>query len=218
MKNFISKLVLVCLFLGFTLYTFAAQTPNEIQQAKTIRGVVTEQNTNDPLPGTSVYVKGTTVGTITDMDGRYQLNVPSEDAVLVFSFIGKRTVEQSVRGATVIDVVMEDDATMLEELVYTGYMTQRKADLTGSVSMATSSDIIKNPSANAMKALQGKLSGVHITTNGGNPAEDVNIQIRGLSSLSGGVKPLIVLDGMPRLWHTLIKKWKTPLRSVVWFD
>lgn len=197
MKNFISKLVLVCLFLGFTLYTFAAQTPNEIQQAKTIRGVVTEQNTNDPLPGTSVYVKGTTVGTITDMDGRYQLNVPSEDAVLVFSFIGKRTVEQSVRGATVIDVVMEDDATMLEELVYTGYMTQRKADLTGSVSMATSSDIIKNPSANAMKALQGKLSGVHITTNGGNPAEDVNIQIRGLSSLSGGVKPLIVLDGMP---------------------
>ncbi|WP_053827054.1 SusC/RagA family TonB-linked outer membrane protein [Lascolabacillus massiliensis] len=197
MKNFISKLALVCLFLGFTLYTFAAQTPNEIQQAKTIRGVVTEQNTNDPLPGTSVYVKGTTVGTITDMDGRYQLNVPSEDAVLVFSFIGKRTVEQSVRGATVIDVVMEDDATMLEELVYTGYMTQRKADLTGSVSMATSSDIIKNPSANAMKALQGKLSGVHITTNGGNPAEDVNIQIRGLSSLSGGVKPLIVLDGMP---------------------
>ncbi|WP_019538180.1 SusC/RagA family TonB-linked outer membrane protein [Proteiniphilum acetatigenes] len=197
MKNFISKLALVCLFLGFTLYTFAAQTPNQIQQAKTIRGVVTEQNTNDPLPGTSVYVKGTTVGTITDMDGRYQLNVPSEDAVLVFSFIGKRTVEQSVRGATVIDVVMEDDATMLEELVYTGYMTQRKADLTGSVSMATSSDIIKNPSANAMKALQGKLSGVHITTNGGNPAEDVNIQIRGLSSLSGGVKPLIVLDGMP---------------------
>jgi len=154
MKNFISKLVLVCLFLGFTLYTFAAQTPNEIQQTKTIRGVVTEQNTNDPLPGTSVYVKGTTVGTITDMDGRYQLNVPSEDAVLVFSFIGKRTVEQSVRGATVIDVVMEDDATMLEELVYTGYMTQRKADLTGSVSMATSSDIIKNPSV-AGKTFRG---------------------------------------------------------------
>ncbi|SFS37986.1 TonB-linked outer membrane protein, SusC/RagA family [Porphyromonadaceae bacterium NLAE-zl-C104] len=197
MKNFISKLALVCLFLGITVYTFATQMPDEAQQAKTIRGVVTEQSTNEPLPGTSVYVKGTTVGTITDMDGRYQLNVPSENAVLVFSFIGKKTVEQSVRGATVIDVVMEDDATMLEELVYTGYMTQRKADLTGSVSMATSSDIIKNPSANAMKALQGKLSGVHITTNGGNPAEGVNIQIRGLSSLSGGVKPLIVLDGMP---------------------
>ena len=197
MKNFISKLTLVCLFLGITVYTFATQMPNEAQQAKTIRGVVTEQITNEPLPGTSVYVKGTTVGTITDMDGRYQLNVPSEDAVLVFSFIGKKTVEQSVRGATVINVVMEDDATVLEELVYTGYMTQRKADLTGSVSIATSNDIIKNPSANAMKALQGKLSGVHITTNGGNPAEGVNIQIRGLSSLSGGVKPLIVLDGMP---------------------
>lgn len=171
--------------------------PDEIQQAKTVRGVVVEQSTNEPLVGASVYVRGTTVGTTTNVDGQYQLNVPSEDAVLVFSFLGKRTIEQPVRGMTVIDVVMEDDATMLDELVYTGYMTQRKADITGSVAMANASDLIKNPSANAMKALQGKLSGVHITVNGGNPAESVNIQVRGLSSLSGGVRPLIVLDGMP---------------------
>ena len=197
MKNFINKLVLACLFLGINVYTFAIQMPDEIKQAKTIRGIVTEQGTNEPLPGTSVYVKGTTIGTTSDVDGKYQLNVPSEESILVFSFIGKKTVEHPVRGMTVIDIVMEDDATMLEEVVYTGYMTQRKADLTGSVSIATSSDIIKNPSANAMKALQGKLSGVHITTNGGNPAEGVTIQVRGLSSLSGGVKPLIVLDGMP---------------------
>lgn len=197
MKNFISKLVLVCLFLGFTVYAFATQLPDETQQDKTVRGVVIEQNTNEPLPGASVYVKGTTVGTTTDIDGRYQLEVSSEDAVLVFSFIGKKTVERSVRGVTVINVVMEDEATMLDEVVFTGYMTQKKADLTGSVSIAASTDIIRNPSANAMKALQGKLPGVYITTNGGNPAEHVNIQIRGLSSLSGGVKPLIVLDGMP---------------------
>lgn len=197
MKNFICKLALVCLFLGFSVYTFATRTPNEVQQAKIVRGVVTEQVSGEPLPGASVYVKGTTIGTTTDIDGKYQLNVPSEDAILVFSFIGKKTMELSVRGMTAVDVLMEEDATMLDEVVYTGYMTQRKADLTGSVSMATSSDIIKNPSANAMKSLQGKLSGVHITTNGGNPAEGVTIQVRGLSSLSGGVKPLIVLDGMP---------------------
>src|SRR5690606_31005080 len=80
---------------------------------------------------------------------------------------------------------------------YTGYMTQKKADLTGSIVMADADDIAKNPAANAMKSLQGKLAGVHITTNGGDPSESVGIQIRGISSLSGGVKPLIVLDGMP---------------------
>lgn len=197
MKDFLSKLVLVCFFSMLGIYTWANTMPDEMQQAKTVRGVVIEQSTNEPLVGASVYVRGTTVGTTTNVDGQYQLNVPSEDAVLVFSFLGKRTIEQPVRGMTVIDVAMEDDATMLDELVYTGYMTQRKADITGSVAMANADDLIKNPSANAMKALQGKLSGVHITVNGGNPAENVNIQVRGLSSLSGGVRPLIVLDGMP---------------------
>src|SRR5690606_27706850 len=100
------------------------------------------------------------------------------------------------RSAAVIDVQLEDNAAMLSE-VYIGYMTQRKADVTGSIAMATAADIAKNPSANAMKSLQGKLAGVHITTNGGNPAEGVSVQIRGLSSLSGGVTPLNVLDGMP---------------------
>ncbi len=197
MKDFSSKLVLICFFSLFGFYTWASSMPEEIKQAKTVRGVVIEQSTNEPLMGASVYVRGSTVGTTTNMDGEYQLNVPSEDAVLVFSFLGKRTIEQPVRGVAVIDVVMEDDATMLDELVYTGYMTQRKADITGSVSMASASDLVKNPSANAMKALQGKLSGVHITVNGGNPAENVTVQVRGLSSLSEGVRPLIVLDGMP---------------------
>ncbi|MFV0267747.1 MAG: SusC/RagA family TonB-linked outer membrane protein, partial [Draconibacterium sp.] len=149
------------------------------------------------LIGVNVYIKGTTTGTATDTDGKYEINVPSEDAVLVFSYIGNKIIERAVRGETVIDVVMEADAAMLSEVVYIGYMTQKKADMTGSVSIAKSDDLEKNPSANAMKSLQGKLSGVHITTNGGNPAEGVNIQIRGLSSLSGAVRPLIVLDGMP---------------------
>lgn len=197
MKDFFSKLVLVCFFSLFGINSWASLMPDEIEQAKTVRGVVVEQSTNEPLVGASVYVRGTTVGTTTDANGQYQLNVPSEESVLVFSFLGKRTMELPVKGLTIIDVVMEDDATMLDELVYTGYMTQRKADITGSVAMASASDLIKNPSANAMKALQGKLSGVHITVNGGNPAENVNIQVRGLSSLSGGVRPLIVLDGMP---------------------
>src|SRR5690606_37095824 len=95
-----------------------------------------------------------------------------------------------------IHIVMENEDNLLSE-VYVGYMMQRKADVTGSIAMATAADIAKNPAANAMKSLQGKLSGVHITTNGGNPAEGVTVQVRGLSSLSGAVRPLIVLDGMP---------------------
>src|SRR5690625_5779536 len=89
------------------------------------------------------------------------------------------------------------NSELLEEVIVTGYMSQRKRDLTGSIAMTSESDISKNTSANVMKSLQGKMAGVHITTNGGNPTESVSVQIRGLSSLSGAVRPLIVLDGMP---------------------
>ena len=191
------RIILTCLLSCFVLYSYSMSETDNINQSKTVRGVVIEQITNEPLAGASVYVKGTTIGTMTDVNGSYQLNVPSDNSILVFSFIGKQTIERSVSGLSVIDVVLEEDATLLDEVVFTGYMTQRKADLTGSISIATSADIVRNPSANAMKALQGKMAGVHITTNGGNPAESVNIQVRGLSSLSGGVQPLIVLDGMP---------------------
>ena len=192
MKN-VSKILLICLFSAFAAYFSVGRA-----QQKQIRGTVTEEGTNEVLAGVGVYEKGTARGVITDFDGKYVIDVASEDAILVFSYLGQKTVEYSVKGLTELNVAMEEDATMLSEVVvYTGYMTQRKADLTGSVVMATATDIEKNPAVNAMKSLQGKLSGVYITTNGGNPAESVTVQIRGLSSLSGGVSPLIVLDGMP---------------------
>lgn len=184
-----------CLLWIYSVYSAWAVQPSTAQE-RIVRGVVREAVTREPLTGVSVYVKGTAIGTVTDDAGRYQLSVPQSNDVLVFSFTGKKTIEQIIGTSTEINIAMEDDETMLEE-VYVGYMTQRKADLTGSIAIANSDDIAKNPSANAMKSLQGKLAGVHITTNGGNPAEGVNVQIRGLSSLSGGVRPLIVLDGMP---------------------
>ncbi|MDR1171785.1 MAG: TonB-dependent receptor [Bacteroidales bacterium] len=194
MKNLIhqiNKTLLTCLLLSFALYSSA-------QQTKVIRGTVLEEGADEPLVGVSVYIKGTATGTVTNIDGKYEINTGSEDAILVFSFVGKKTEERAVRGLTIIDVTLEDDATALSEVViYTGYMTQRKADVTGSIAIAGASDIGKNPSANAMKSLQGKLSGVHITTNGGNPSEDVGVQVRGKTSLAGDIQPLIVLDGMP---------------------
>ncbi len=188
--------ILACLLLGPAVHASAANMAHTLSQDRVIQGTVTEAGTNEPLPGASVRIKGTTVGAVTNEAGKYELKISSEKAILVFSYLGKKSIERSVNGLAVLNVSMEDDGTMLSE-VYIGYMTQRKADLTGSIAIATASDIAKNPSANAMRSLQGKLAGVHITTNGGSPTEGVNIQIRGLSSLSGSVRPLIVIDGMP---------------------
>lgn len=167
-----------------------------IQQQQIVTGQVVDSDTGEPLIGVNVLVQGTTNGTATDIDGYYSIQAPG-DAVLVFSYIGYEKLEIPVNGRRSFNVSMRSDATMLGEVVvYTGYMSQRKADLTGSVSMAATKDI-KKTSANVMKNLQGKMAGVKISVNGGNPAESVGIQIRGLSSLSGAVSPLIVLDGMP---------------------
>lgn len=193
--NLVHRLCIAFLFCTFFLQAKAIQSPALLQQ-KIIRGEVRESGTNTVLAGVNVRVKGKTGGTITNANGLYEIRVDSKESILVFSYTGKKTEERPVGGNDRIDVDLTDETNMIAE-VYVGYMTQRKADLTGSVAIANASDIAKNPSANAMKSLQGKLAGVHITTNGGNPAEGVNVQIRGLSSLSGGVKPLIVLDGMP---------------------
>lgn len=190
-----NRMMWICLLLGLGSQ-FATAKSFLILQDQVVRGKVSEAGTNEPLAGVSVRVKGTTVGTTTNALGNYEIRITSQEAILVFSYTGKRPVERPVEGLTVVDVIMEEDQHMLEE-VYIGYMTQKKADLTGSIVTAGASDIAKNPAANAMKSLQGKLAGVHITTNGGNPSEGVSVQVRGISSLSGGVRPLIVLDGMP---------------------
>jgi len=166
---------------------------NPEQARKRITGSVTERS-GEVLPGVNVVVKGTTNGTITDINGIYTIEVEN-NAVLVFSYIGKKTVEMTVGNRTNISVVLDDDSQVLQEVVVTGYMTQKKADLTGALAMAASVDIEKNPNANAMRSLQGKLPGVYITTDG-NPAENVGIQIRGITSMRGG-DPLIIVDGQP---------------------
>jgi len=193
-----NRIMWLCLLIGLVVQFRAVGSPLTGIQERVVRGKVSEAGTNEPLAGVSVRVKGTSVGTVTNQQGDYEIRIASEEAILTFSYTGKKSIERLVKGSTTIDATMEDDQYMLAEAeVYTGYMTQKKADLTGSIVMADADDIAKNPAANAMKSLQGKLAGVHITTNGGDPSESVGVQIRGISSLSGGVKPLIVLDGMP---------------------
>lgn len=190
------KLLLACFLIFQVLCWPVYGSATKFYQNRVIKGTVTEKETGTPLAGVNISVKNSETITVTNSDGQFEITVPSEDAVLVFTYAGKRTEERAVAGVSVMHVSLENEVGLLEE-VYVGYMVQKKKDLTGAISLASSEDIAKNPSANVMKSLQGKLAGVYITTNGGNPAEGVGIQIRGLSSLSGGVRPLIVLDGMP---------------------
>ncbi|MEK6479398.1 TonB-dependent receptor [Catalinimonas sp. 4WD22] len=170
-------------------------TVTEEVAAITVSGTVTSQVEGEGLPGVNVMVKGSNIGTITDIDGNYNLNVPNNDDILVFSSIGYTTQEVPVNGRTSIDVAMAEDVQSLEEIVVVGYGTAKKEDLTGaiaSVDIENSRDI---PNANAVQSLRGTVAGVVVTDNG-RPGSDASIQIRGRNSISASNQPLIVLDGV----------------------
>ena len=166
------------------------------QQTKTVTGKVTDSS-GTPLPGVTIVVKGTTTGIITNMDGNYLLaNIPS-DGTLIFSFVGMRTQEIAVTGKAAIDVVMQEETVGIEEVVAVGYGTQRKKDLTGSISKVSGEEIIQPSTSSFDQMLQGKVAGVQITQTTGAPGGNVNIMVRGVSSITGGNQPLYVIDGFP---------------------
>jgi TonB-linked SusC/RagA family outer membrane protein len=159
---------------------------------KQITGRITDPG-GQPLPGVTITIKGTPRGTITDPGGNYSLsNVPA-DAVLVFSFIGMKTEEVSVREKSVIDLVMEEETVGIEEVVAVGYGTQKKVSLTGAISSIKGTDLITTKNENVTNMLSGKISGVRIVQRTGEPGDFASsIQIRGLGA------PLVVIDGVPR--------------------
>ena len=151
----------------------------------------------DAIPGVTVVLKGTTVGTTSDANGNYTLTIPDsqQNGSLLFSFIGYATKEVRIGNQTVLNVTLLPDTRALEEVVVTGYMTQRKADLTGAISVVTSDVVEKNSYANVLQGLQGRVPGVQITGDG-SPVGNAGIQIRGLTSFRSA-PPLIVVDGLP---------------------
>jgi TonB-linked SusC/RagA family outer membrane protein len=165
-------------------------------QQKEVTGRVADEK-NQPLEGITVSVKGTTVGTVTGADGMYTVKA-SPGQTLEFTFIGRAPEEKMVGAEDKIDIILKTQgASNLGEVVVTGYMTQRKADLTGSISVVTSQDLNKNHgSTNILESLQGVVPGMHITTDGNPASSNVGIQIRGLTSVNGAT-PLIVIDGVP---------------------
>jgi TonB-dependent starch-binding outer membrane protein SusC len=160
-----------------------------------VKGKITDENGN-PLPGVNVQIEGTTIGVISDINGKYSIEAPNENAVLIFSFIGYATQKIPIINQSTINVNLLPDVTRLDEVVVVGYGTQKKADLTGSVSVITSEDMGKTPVTDPIQALQGKAAGVNIIANSGQPGSGYSIQIRGIQSINAGVSPTFVIDGV----------------------
>jgi TonB-dependent SusC/RagA subfamily outer membrane receptor len=166
----------------------------ELIQERTITGTVTSAEDNSALPGVSVLIKGTAAGTVTDIDGKYSLEV-AEGSVLLFSYVGFISEEVQVGNQSVIDFVMTPDLTQLEEIVVIGYGAVKKSDLTGSVSSVKSAELTAYPSLGAVQALQGRAAGVQVTANNGEPGASYKVRIRGGTSINASSDPLYVVDG-----------------------
>lgn len=181
-KNHLLLLMCLCLsFLGFA--------------QKQVSGLVTDEQ-GMPIPGVTVLVKNTTTGAVTNFDGIYSIEVPSGSNVLVFSYIGMKPQEIQINQKSKINVQMETELSALDEVVVIGYGSVKKSDLTGSVSGIKGDDIQESQPKDFLSAMQGRMAGVQISSESGEPGSGMNIKIRGQNSIVGGSNPLFVIDGV----------------------
>lgn len=192
MKN---KLIKHFSIVSFILMILCVQ--NIMAQKRTVSGIVTDSK-NEPLIGVNVTIKNaSTTGTITNIDGKYSLEIPSGNSVLVFSYIGYSTQEVKVSNRSVVDIVLKDDMQALEEVVVVGYGTMKKSDLTGSVSSITSDNFKLGTDLTPQQLMQGAFSGVNISQNSGKPGGSNTIRVRGGTSITASNDPLYVINGVP---------------------
>ncbi|MDR2233173.1 MAG: TonB-dependent receptor [Tannerella sp.] len=180
---------------GFIALIFMLCTSTMALAQFRVTGTITDSK-NEPLIGVSVQVKGTTIGMATDVDGKYELQVPNAQSVLTFSYVGFITQEITVGNQRNINVVLEEDFQTLEEVVVVGYGVQKKETVTGSVTTVKGEDLLRSPATNLSQAIVGRLSGVVTYQRSGEPGyDDATIRIRGVSSF-GETEPLVVIDGV----------------------
>lgn len=178
------------LFFFFTLLGFMQLNAQNVN----VTGVVT--NAMEPLPGVSIIVKGTTTGTVTNEEGKYNISAKAGDW-LEFSFIGYSSKKVKVGSQHVINVNMEEDSKMLDELVVVGYGYQRKSDVATSVTTVKTDEMLSYPAGNVAEMLRGRAAGVTVTSTSGRPGSTPSIKIRGTRSISASNAPLYVIDGTP---------------------
>ena len=194
MKNLLSKTLLIVSTLAVWMWTVPAASA--AGDGVTVTGTVTDE-TGTPLVGLTVVISGTNTGAVTDLDGHYSIEVPDGNAVLVFSYLGYTTQETAVGDRNVIDVQLFPDTELLADAVVIGYGTTTRRDMTGSISAVNSDDFNEGLISSPEQLINGKVSGVQITSSGGSPTSGSTIRIRGGASLNASNDPLIVLDGVP---------------------
>lgn len=166
-------------------------------QTKQITGTVTSADDGMPIPGVSVLLKGTTIGTATDLDGKYAISVSSSDAILTFSFVGMVTQEIVVANQTMINVVLATDTKQLDEVIVVAYGTTTKSSFTGSAGTVKTEELQKRQVSNITNALAGQVAGVQMTSTNGQPGTSATVRIRGIGSINASNSPLYVVDGVP---------------------
>lgn len=165
-------------------------------QQKSVSGTVTDES-GQPLPGVTVLIKGTSQGTVTNVDGNYSISNLPEDATLVFSFVGMLTQEVVVGNQTAINIIMEEEAIGLEEVVAIGYGTMKKSELTSAVSNVSSDKFVQGAVQDAGQLVQGKVAGLNVIQTNSNPVGESQISLRGITTLKSGTSPLVIIDGVP---------------------
>jgi len=166
-------------------------------QTRTISGKVTMKSDGSPLPGVNIVLKGTQIGTVTDVNGKYTLNVPEAGGTLIFSYIGTKQQEVEIGDQNTVNVAMASNTEQLNDVVVVGYGSQIKKDMTGNVASVSGKDIQNVPVPNFESAIQGRNAGVVIQQNNGKLGQAMQIRIRGASSVSASNQPLVVIDGVP---------------------
>lgn len=187
-----------------------------LAQDNTVTGTLTDENSGETIPGVNVTVKGTTIGTATDAEGAYSLNVPSLSDTLVFSFVGYQIQEIPIDGRSTIDVSLVSEAIQGSDVIVVGYGTQRSEDLTGSVGMVTNENIENLSISSPDEALIGQISGVNVTTTSGIPGGGPSVQVRGMGNVGAGGQPLYVVDGfaLPQPRDEEAARYRNPLASI----
>lgn len=187
-------LFFVLMFMISPFFAVNGIAQNKKSETITVKGVVTDQN-QEPLVSVRVIIKGTTVGVVTDIDGKYTLSVPKTKTVLSFSYIGFNSVDMTVQGP-VLNVEMQEKINELEEVVVIGYGEIKKRNITGAITSVSAKSISNQSPVSVFDALQGQVAGMEITTGSGAPGSGANIRVRGTATFEGGASPLFVVDGV----------------------
>lgn len=185
------KAICLCIIPLFTVFSGGLMAQHQVS------GTVTDFDSGEALPGVSILVLGTDTGTATDIDGNFELETPSENSTLIFSYVGYSTQEVALEGRSELNIQLEMTSIMGRDIVVVGYGTQRREDLTSSVTSVSAEDFVEGSARSAAELIQGVTAGLIVTTSSGNPRDEGEISLRGITSLEADTSPLVIVDGVP---------------------